>query len=164
MLDEKGLKNIPGFERHDLNHLIRLAFVAIVSCWYLKAVPVAVAADKLRVVVLSDISNEPDDQQSLVRLLTHANEFDIEGIIATTSCWRRNNPDKVTILKVLDAYEQVLSNLRKHADGYPDADKLRSITKAGVAGYGMPAAIQQLDNEGIKLIVSVLERDDSRPI
>lgn len=67
--------------------------------------------DKLRVVILTDISNEPDDQQSMVRFLTYANEFDVEGLIATTSCWRWNDPDKATVLKVLDAYEKALPYL-----------------------------------------------------
>ncbi len=125
---------------------------------------VSAQPDKPRVVILSDISNEPDDQQSLVRLLTYANEFDVEGLIATTSCWRRNNPDLRTILKVLDAYEIAEKNLRRHAPGYPSATHLRSVAKRGVDGYGMSAAAEQLDNEGIRHIVSVLERDDPRPV
>jgi hypothetical protein len=40
---------------------------------------------KQRVFVLTDITNEPDDQESLVRFLVYANEYDIEGIVATTS-------------------------------------------------------------------------------
>lgn len=40
---------------------------------------------KQRLFVLTDITNEPDDQESLVRLLVYANEYDLEGIIATTS-------------------------------------------------------------------------------
>ena len=117
-------------------------------------------ADKLRVVILTDISNEPDDQQSLVRFLTYANEFDVEGLIATTSCWRRNKPDKPTILQVLDAYEKALPNLRKHAAGYPEADALRRVTKAGVDGFGMSAAAEQLDNEGIRHIVIYSDASD----
>ncbi|MDI4646352.1 nucleoside hydrolase-like domain-containing protein [Cohnella hashimotonis] len=49
---------------------------------------------KSRVIVLTDISSvrggfkEPDDAQSLVRFLMYANEFDIEGSIATyTDHW-----------------------------------------------------------------------------
>ncbi len=112
-----------------------LVILGAMTGW--QALSAAVPAGKLRVVILSDISNEPDDQQSLVRFLTYANEFDVEGLIATTSCWRRNNPDKATILKVLDAYEEALPNLRQHAMGCPDADALRRVTKAGVDGYGM---------------------------
>ena len=41
--------------------------------------------EKQRVIVLTDITNEPDDQESLVRFLVYANEYDIEGIVATTS-------------------------------------------------------------------------------
>ena len=44
---------------------------------------------KPRVVVLSDIGNEPDDQMSFVRLLLYSNEFDLESIVATTSVWQR---------------------------------------------------------------------------
>ena len=32
-----------------------------------------------RVVVLSDIGNEPDDQMSLVRFLLYSNQFDVEA-------------------------------------------------------------------------------------
>lgn len=39
---------------------------------------------KLRVLVLTDIENEPDDAQSTVRFLTYANQWDVEGLIATT--------------------------------------------------------------------------------
>lgn len=44
---------------------------------------------KTRLIVLTDISTlnseygEPDDTQSLIRLLLYSNEFDIEGLIAT---------------------------------------------------------------------------------
>ena len=36
--------------------------------------------------VLTDISDEPDDEESLVRFLVYANEFDVEEIVATTTC------------------------------------------------------------------------------
>src|SRR5262249_48956465 len=45
---------------------------------------------KPRVVVLSDIGNEPDDQMSFVRLLLYSNELDLESLIATTSTWQKN--------------------------------------------------------------------------
>lgn len=54
----------------------------------LVAVPYAAAAqDKSRIFVLTDISNEPDDQESLVRLLAHADQYSVEGLVATTSWW-----------------------------------------------------------------------------
>ena len=42
-----------------------------------------------RVVIISDIGNEPDDQMSFVRLLLYSNELDIEAMIATTSTWQK---------------------------------------------------------------------------
>ena len=33
---------------------------------------------KPRVFVLTDISNEPDDEESLVRFLVYANEYDVK--------------------------------------------------------------------------------------
>ena len=43
-----------------------------------------------RVIILSDIGNEPDDQMSLVRLLLYSNELDIEALIASTSTWQKD--------------------------------------------------------------------------
>ncbi|HRV08781.1 MAG TPA: DUF1593 domain-containing protein, partial [Acidobacteriota bacterium] len=45
--------------------------------------------EKARVLVLTDISNEPDDEESLVRFLVYSNEYQVEGIVATTSTWLR---------------------------------------------------------------------------
>ena len=46
---------------------------------------------KERVFVLTDIENEPDDAMSMVRFLTYANQFDIEGLVATTSIHQKNH-------------------------------------------------------------------------
>lgn len=119
---------------------------------------------KLRVCVLTDISGDPDDKQSLVRFLAYANEFDVEGLIATTSCWKQNNPDAPAIFQALGAYAKVRLNLLKHDSGYPTADSLKRVTKAGVNGYGMSAAAEQLDNEAISHIISIVDRDDPRPV
>ncbi|MAP08219.1 MAG: hypothetical protein CMM00_05135, partial [Rhodopirellula sp.] len=55
------------------------------------------SADKPRLYVLTDIENEPDDAMSLVRLLTYANQIDIERLAATTSVHqqRRTAPDRI---------------------------------------------------------------------
>ena len=47
---------------------------------------------KPRVLVPTDIGNEPDDQMSLTRFLLYSNEFDIEGLVATTSTWQKATP------------------------------------------------------------------------
>ncbi len=43
------------------------------------------ASGKPRLLVLTDIGGDPDDTQSLVRLLVYSNEFDIEGLIASAA-------------------------------------------------------------------------------
>ena len=59
-----------------------------------------------RVVVMTDIANEPDDQMSLVRFLVYANQLDVEGLIATTSTWMKARVRPDVIHSVLDAYEK----------------------------------------------------------
>src|SRR4051812_13595366 len=82
------------------------------------------ADERPRLLVLTDLSNEPDDEQSLVRLLVYANEFEIEGLIATTSTHLRKGPREDILRRNLDAYAKVVANLSKHAPGYPSADYL----------------------------------------
>ena len=93
-----------------------------------------------RVVVLTDIANEPDDQMSLVRFLVYSNQFDVEGLVATTSTWMKNKVRPDVIRTVLDAYEQVQPNLLKHAAGLPDRGRAaRRRRGTGQPGYGMAA-------------------------
>src|SRR5262245_53999452 len=63
--------------------------------------------EKSRVVVVTDIANEPDDQMSMVRFLVYANEFDIEGLVAGTSTWMRNRVRPDVIEKLVDVYGEV---------------------------------------------------------
>ena len=64
-----------------------------------------------RVMILSDIGNEPDDQMSFVRLLLYSNEFDLEALIASTSTWQRKATHPETMRQIIDTYGQVSPNL-----------------------------------------------------
>ncbi|HSI62504.1 MAG TPA: nucleoside hydrolase-like domain-containing protein, partial [Candidatus Saccharimonadia bacterium] len=81
------------------------------------------AAERPRLAVLTDIGGDPDDQQSMVRLMVYANEFDIEALVASAAGTRGELKGSVTrpdlILKTIAAYEQVLPNLKTHAAGWP---------------------------------------------
>ncbi|HSI63270.1 MAG TPA: DUF1593 domain-containing protein [Candidatus Saccharimonadia bacterium] len=92
-------------------------------------------AERPRLAVLTDIGSDPDDQQSMVRLMVYANEFDIEALIASAAGTRGELKESVTrpdlILKTIAAYEQVLPNLKTHATGWPEADNLRKCVKRG---------------------------------
>src|SRR4051794_14332139 len=97
----------------------------------------ALAQDKPRVLVLTDISNEPDDEESLVRFLVYANEFDVEGLVATTSTWLKTKTREDLIRRDIAAYAEVRPNLLKQAPGFPAAEQLLAVTKTGQVGYGM---------------------------
>ena len=122
------------------------------------------AADKPRLVVLTDMGADPDDEQSLVRLLLYANQLDIEGLVATTSCWQQHGIRPDFIHTILDAYEKVQPNLLVHEPGYPTAVALRDVVKRGPARYGMTGVGQGMDSEGSEWIIGMLDRDDPRPL
>ena len=119
---------------------------------------------KPRLLVLTDIGNEPDDQMSMVRLMLYSNELDIEGLIATTSTWQRTRVQPETIRKVVDAYGNVRANLLKHAAGWPVAATLESRIAPGQNGFGMAAVGQDKLSEGAKAILAAADRDEPRPL
>jgi hypothetical protein len=121
-------------------------------------------AGKPRVVVISDIGNEPDDQMSFVRLLMYSNEFDIEAMVATTSTWQKAATHPETMLELVDAYGEVRPNLMLHAKGWPDAADLRRRVYAGQSAYGMASVGPGKSSDGSKAIAHAVERDDPRPL
>jgi hypothetical protein len=119
---------------------------------------------KNRVIVLTDIEADPDDTQSMVRLLLYSNQIDIKGLIATTSCWHKTKVDPESIKKVIQAYGKVQHNLIKHEPGFPDAKKLLLLVKQGPAKYGMLGVGNGQNSEGSEWIIKVLEENDLRPL
>ena len=117
-----------------------------------------------RVVVLTDIANEPDDQMSLVRFLVYSNQLEVEGLVATTSTWMKDKLRPDVILTVLDAYQEVQPNLLKHASGFPTAAALRKLVVPGQPGYGMAAVGRGKASPGAELVVRAALEDDPRPL
>ena len=117
-----------------------------------------------RVVVLTDIANEPDDQMSLVRLLVYSNQLEIEGLVATTSTWMKRAVRPDVIRQVLDAYAQVQPNLQRHQPGFPTADALRAVVTTGQPGYGMEAVGRDRMSPGAELLIRAADRPDPRPL
>jgi PelA/Pel-15E family pectate lyase len=122
------------------------------------------AADKPRVIVLTDIENEPDDAQSLVRFLAYANQWDTEALVATTSVHQRDKVAAWRIREIVEAYGKVRDNLEWHDTGFPTADSLLSVIRDGRAAFGMTAVGQGMDSPGSDRIVEVVDRHDSRPV
>jgi hypothetical protein len=131
------------------------------------AVP-AFAADKPRLLVLTDIGEDPDDQQSLIRLLVHANEFDVEGLIASASgIPGKKEPEVVRphlIRQIVEAYGQVQPSLRKHRPDFPEAKVLLNRVKAGNPKRGVGSLGAGKDSDGSNWIIAVVDRADDRPV
>ncbi|GAA4397146.1 DUF1593 domain-containing protein [Nibrella viscosa] len=120
-------------------------------------------AEKTRVIVTSD--GEIDDECSLVRFLLYANEWDIEGIITSSSQYHWHGHHWAGddwIDPSLNAYEQVYPNLLKHDQNYPSPAYLRAHTFLGnVEAEGEMDSI----TAGSEHIVQVLlDESDPRPI
>src|SRR5688572_4372225 len=126
--------------------------------------PRLAAAEKVRVLVLTDIENEPDDAMSMVRFLTYTNQWDVEGLVATTSVHQRDKTAAWRIREIVDAYGKVRDNLEKHEPDYPTADYLRSIIREGRPAYGMAAVGAAMDSPGSDRIIEVVDKDDPRPV
>ena len=119
---------------------------------------------KPRVIVISDIGNEPDDQMSLVRLLLYSNELEIEGLIATTSTWQKTATHPETMRQLIAAYGEVRPNLLLNAKGWPEAAKLASRVFPGQSGYGMAATGPGKLSDGAKDIVRAGDENVNRPL
>ncbi len=120
--------------------------------------------EKHRIVVLTDIDNEPDDQMSLVRLLLYANEIDIEALVATTSTWQRTKTSPEIIGQVVAAYAKVQPNLERHAKGWPTGAELASRISSGQAGYGLAATGEGKLSAGAKALIAAADKADERPL
>jgi hypothetical protein len=118
------------------------------------------AVDRLRLIVETDAGGDPDDEQSLVRFLLYTNEWDVEGIIANRPDARDGeNLNTVRtglgiVQRMVKAYGECYPKLRQHDQRYPEPAELLKRT---VAGY------DDVD-DGVKLIIEAVERDDPRPV
>jgi len=132
------------------------------------AATAAEVAQRPRLLVLTDIGGDPDDQQALIRLLLYSNEFEIEGLVASASGTPNELKEKVTkpqlIREIVEAYGKVRPNLVRHAEGYPTPDDLLAKVKAGSANRGKEAVGDGKDSEGSQWIIATVDRSDPRPL
>jgi hypothetical protein len=122
------------------------------------------AHNRNRMIVLTDVEADPDDTESLVRLMLYSNVVDIKGIVATTSTHMRNVVHPESIRRVIRAYGLVQANLARHEAGYPPAEKLLGLVKQGLPVYGMEGVGEGNDSEGSEWIIRVLKEKDDRPL
>src|SRR5688500_410097 len=115
-----------------------------------------IAAERLRVIVETDAGGDPDDEQSLVRFLLYANEWDVEGIIANREKARDvENKNAVRdglgiVRRQLDAYGEVWPRLRQHDSRFPAKQELWQRT---VAGYDQV-------QDGVEWVIKAVDAND----
>ncbi|MCH1495304.1 MAG: DUF1593 domain-containing protein [Rubripirellula sp.] len=117
-----------------------------------------------RVIVTAD--GEADDRCSMIRFLLTSNEFEVEGLINSSSQfhWQRGDGWNAFhpvnwIEHQIALYEQVYSNLKLHDPNYPSPEHLRSCWKVGnINGIGE----NQERTEGAMWIANLL-LDDTDP-
>ena len=149
-----------------MNRSLGLAAMAAAACTACATADIRsapAATERPRVIVTSD--GEVDDECSLVRFLMYANEWDVEGIITTSSQyhWQGHKwAGDDWARPILEAYAKVQPNLVKHDPRYPTAEHLMARTLLGnVKAEGE----MQERTPGSKLIVKVLlDESDPRPV
>ena len=120
-----------------------------------------VAADRPRLLVLTDIGGDPDDQQSMIRLMLYSNEFEIEGLVASAS----GTPGELKtamvqpqlIREIIAAYGKVRPNLLRHAEGWPTEDYLLQQVKSGNPQRGRDHIGADHDTEGSRWIIERID-------
>jgi hypothetical protein len=122
-----------------------------------------VKSTKTRVIATTD--GEIDDQCSLIRFLLYTNEWDVEGIVTSSSQYHshvKKWPGDHWTDPYLDAYEKVYPNLLKHDKRYPSPDYLRPRTLLG--NVDTQNEMTKM-TPGADLITKVLlDESDKRPI
>ena len=140
---------------------------------------------KPRLVVLTDIapaSIEPDDMESMVRLMTYADQIEIEALITTIgwNCDPYPTEWSDSLWRVIEAYEHDVHNLMKRSGqkkflplkteqgrqeiGYwPSAEYLRSRIAMGSqrAGIGVIGKDNRTPGSECHIVVDILEDSDA---
>lgn len=138
------------------------------TLFFLFLITLSVSAQPPRLLITTDIGGDPDDQQSLVRLMVYSNEFDIEGIIASASGTPGElkeaivRPDLVD--EVIRGYQAVYPNLLKHDKNFPAPEYLFSVVKRGNPLRGWENVGKGKDTDGSDWIIRQVDKKDKRPL
>ncbi|MEZ6072780.1 MAG: DUF1593 domain-containing protein [Pirellulales bacterium] len=152
---------------HSANPTTRLVVAVVLAAMSLnavrsRAVATEQAAARPRIIATTD--GEVDDRCSMVRFLLYANEWDIEGIIYSSSQyhWVGHRWDGTDwIQRDIDLYAACFDNLRQHADGYPSPESLRERVFVGnIDNVGEMEKV----TPGSQRIVEVLLDDQPGPV
>ncbi len=119
----------------------------------------ALDAQTFRVLVTTDLGGDPDDIQSLFRLIHYSDVLKVEGLVSSPGPGAKNAASKITgwIKKV--RVEQLRA--RGHKDLMSEAELL-ALVRQGALEPGVPAPGKS--TEGSKLIIERAHARDPRPL
>ncbi|MGB5334489.1 MAG: DUF1593 domain-containing protein, partial [Woeseiaceae bacterium] len=121
------------------------------------------ASDKPRVIVTTD--GEIDDECSMVRFLLYANEFDVEGIVTSSSQYHSHGHKWAGddwMQPYLDAYAKVYPNLVKHDPRYPTPEFLQARTLLG--NVKAEGEMDEVTAGSQRIVEVLLDESDQRPV
>ena len=141
---------------------------------------------KPRLVVCTDIAPadvEPDDMESMVRLMAYADCFEIEALITSVG-WNCDPYPKEWaeyLQRVIEAYRKDVTKLmqrsnqkkfmpvdkengQQHLGYWPSADYIKSRAVMGSIHGGIGAIGENNDSPGSELLIRLADEDDPRPI
>lgn len=139
-----------------------IATIALFSEGANAQIPPAQAKARPRVIATTD--GEIDDRCSMVRFLMYANEWDVEGLIYSSSRfhWLGQTWSGIEwINSQIDQYARVYDHLKQHADGYPTPEELKRMVYVG--NIGNVGEMEQ-ETPGADRIVRVLLDDKPGPV
>lgn len=144
---------------------------------------------KPRTIITTD--GEVDDQDSFIRMLLYLNEFNVEGLIYSSSQWHWKGDGKGTLYtsetlsdgymgtgpvepkadlrwpgvtwmqEMIDKYAAIYGNLKKHDDSYPTPEYLKSTIRVGNIDF---EGEMENDTEGSDYIKTILLDDKEGPV
>jgi len=142
--------------------LLLLVFLSVAASLALGAAQNHAA--RRRVIFLSDMGNEPDEEQQMVHMLMYCNEFDLDAHVSVTGKYLRKTPHPEIFHALIDGYAKVVNNLKLHAAGWPTPEYLHGVTYPGQQNYGIADVGEGKSSPGSEAILNALLRDDPRPI
>ncbi|MCR5276140.1 MAG: DUF1593 domain-containing protein [Bacteroidales bacterium] len=146
-----------------MKRLLSMAAWAVLCLTLAQCTPKTQPDTRTRVIVTSD--GEIDDECSMVRFMLYMNEWDVEGIVTSSSQYHWHGhrwAGDDWMEPYLDAYAQVYPNLIRHDSRYPTPEYVRSITKLG--NVETEGEMDQV-TAGSELIARVLlDETDDRPV
>lgn len=170
--------DLPGMKKQYLSCLIAFTTVILHT-----SVSAQAGAEEVRPRIIVTADPELDDNNSLIRFLLYSTDMEIEGLIYASSqfhwkgdgkgtkwyvpgreydrfgmgicpceSWRWADDERF-IHDIVDAYEKVYGNLKKHNPNYPSPDQLRSKIRYGNIEFDGDISKDTPGSELIKLLM-----------